>query len=95
MKKNTKLFAFGAIATLAVAASAFALNNKFEITAKAEQQALSVTWDMSNRTTSNHFSATTAAGNKLTCYGSNTQDGGDSYMVYLRDNGAGIYFNDS
>ena len=93
MKKNTKLFVFGAIATLAVAASAFALNNKFEITAKAEQQSLSVTWDMSNRTTSNHFSATTAAGNKLTCYGSNTQDGADSYMIYFRTNGSGLYFS--
>lgn len=93
MTKKSKIFISGAIVSLAVAGTALALNNKFDILTKAEQQSLSVTWDMNNRTTSNHYSATTAAGNKLTCYGSNTQDGGDSYMVYFRNNGAGLYFD--
>lgn len=94
MKKNIKLFATTIVAAFAVGAFAFTVNNKFEISSKAEQQALSATWDMNNRTSSSHFSTTTAAGNKLTCYGSNTLDGGTDYMVYFRNNGSGLYFND-
>ena len=94
MKKNTKVFISGALVSLAVAASAFALKENRYFNVSAEQQNLSVTWDASKKTSSTYATTKTANGNDVTIYGSNLITTGDEdIMFYLRGNGAGIYFS--